>query len=55
MAKGASGGKVASVNTAGKEDAMPLADAGPTEPDVVHVLIKRLDPGIPLRCPCCAG
>ena len=27
---------------------MPLANAEPTESDVVHVLIKRLDPGIPL-------
>jgi dUTP pyrophosphatase len=27
---------------------MPLANAESTESDVVHVLIKRLDPGIPL-------
>jgi dUTP pyrophosphatase len=33
------------VNTAGRTAAVPLAKPGP---DVVHVLIKRLDPEIPL-------
>jgi dUTP pyrophosphatase len=46
--EGASGGKVASVTTAGKSAAMPLANAESAQSDAVHVLIKRLDPGLPL-------
>ena len=43
--KGPAGGRVASVNTTGRTDAAPDANA---ELDAVHVLIRRLDPGIPV-------
>jgi dUTP pyrophosphatase len=36
------------VTTAGKSAATPLANAESAQSDAVHVLIKRLDPGLPL-------
>jgi dUTP pyrophosphatase len=49
---GPPGGKVASVDTASRAPAGPLANAGH---DVVPVLIRRLDPGIPLPARAHAG
>ena len=51
-AGGSPGGRVASVDTASRAPAGPLANAGQ---DVVPVLIRRLDPGIPLPARAHAG